>query len=314
MASVFISHSSADKTAVRHIAGELALLGITVWIDEAEIDVGESLIAKISGAIEHTDFVAAIISHNSVSSGWVLKELNLAMTKEIEGRRVVVLPVLIDDCVIPFFLRDKLYADLRTNFSEGIARLAKAVNRHSDQPPLPEPACATSGSPHTKTACPKSEASAGQGADSEVGGTPLPPVEGFRVVRAIGKTRELGKALFLAGAALMIFAVLFARAELGSFGLYIILTGACSAMAGTCLTVSFHYTSQAFERDRNLLLIVEQIGGWNCPFGSKWHRQWEAGHSSREYRIALLAETVATLLAIISLLPIMGAMLSLLSN
>ena len=101
MPSVFLSHSSKDKFFARKLAEGLTNRGVTVWIDEAELRIGDSLIDKISGAIQESDYVAAVLSHNSVSSNWVQKELQLAMTKEIGGKQVVVLPIMIDRCEIP---------------------------------------------------------------------------------------------------------------------------------------------------------------------------------------------------------------------
>ena len=111
MPSIFLSHSWNDKFFARKLAEKLREVGAIVWIDEAELKVGDSLIRRISDAIERTNYVAAILSHNSVSSEWVQKELALAMTKEIVGKKVIVLPILIEKCEIPEFLKDKYYAD-----------------------------------------------------------------------------------------------------------------------------------------------------------------------------------------------------------
>ena len=111
MTSVFLSHNSKDKPFVRELAGTLRDSGVDVWLDEAEINIGDSLIEKIGSAIEYTDFICAVISNNSIGSSWVQKELSLAMTKEIANREVVVLPVLLDHCELPHFLKDKLYVD-----------------------------------------------------------------------------------------------------------------------------------------------------------------------------------------------------------
>jgi hypothetical protein len=129
MPSVFLSHSSKDKFFARKLAESLTRCGVTVWIDEAELRIGDSLIAKISTAIDSADFIAAVLSHNSVNSNWVQKELCLAMTKEIAGKRIVVLPILIDRCVIPAFLVDKLYADFTNpdNFDAPMKRLLHAI-------------------------------------------------------------------------------------------------------------------------------------------------------------------------------------------
>jgi len=126
---VFLSHSSKDKPIVRRIASALESKGCIVWIDEAELKIGDSLIDKIAFAIDRVDFVLAVISSHSAKSQWVRKELSLAMTKEILGKHVIVLPVLVESTELPLSLRDKLYADLRKKklFSLAIERIYKAI-------------------------------------------------------------------------------------------------------------------------------------------------------------------------------------------
>ncbi len=114
MKRVFLSHSSKDKLKVREIASFLKENGIYVWIDEAEIRIGDSLINKITDGILGVDYLFAFLSNNSINSDWVQKELELAMNLEIEEKRVVVVPILLEDCNIPGFLKNKLYADMRT--------------------------------------------------------------------------------------------------------------------------------------------------------------------------------------------------------
>ena len=84
MNGVFLSHNHADKPFVRRLAWNLRFVGINVWLDEAEIDIGDSLIGKISEGIQSTDYVAACLSPDSVRSSWVTIELQMAMTKEIK--------------------------------------------------------------------------------------------------------------------------------------------------------------------------------------------------------------------------------------
>lgn len=129
MPSVFLSHSSKDKFFARKLAEELSKFGIKVWIDEAEMKVGDSLIDKISHAIDKSDYVAAILSNNSVQSNWVKKELHIAMTREIEGRNLTILPILIEQCLIPSFLQDKLYADFTdtSKFDDALSKILDAI-------------------------------------------------------------------------------------------------------------------------------------------------------------------------------------------
>jgi CheY-like chemotaxis protein len=112
---VFLSHSHHDKPFTRALAQALRKHGIKVWLDEAEINVGESLIDKLRMAIDTVDFVVVIISSASVQSAWVQHEVDIAMNSEIENRKIKVLPVLKDDCDLPGFLKGKLYADFRNS-------------------------------------------------------------------------------------------------------------------------------------------------------------------------------------------------------
>jgi hypothetical protein len=132
MSSIFLSHNSKDKPFVRELAKRLSSDGITVWLDEAEISVGDSLIEKIAQGIQEMEFVGAIISKNSVDSEWVKKELSMAMSKEIKGKKIVVLPILIDSCQIPTFISDKLYADFREadKYDESYYTLLHAIQKH----------------------------------------------------------------------------------------------------------------------------------------------------------------------------------------
>tara|TARA_R110000772_G_scaffold173130_2_gene285090 strand:- start:5500 stop:6300 length:801 start_codon:yes stop_codon:yes gene_type:complete len=116
--SIFLCHGSADKPVVRQIAKDLIRRGATVWLDEAEILVGDSLIEKIQAGIANSDFLGVVLSPRSVESIWVKKEVEAALTQEIDANRVKVLPILIEDCEIPLFLKPKKYADFRTRESQ----------------------------------------------------------------------------------------------------------------------------------------------------------------------------------------------------
>jgi hypothetical protein len=130
MPSVFLSHSSKDNAFARNLADRLTEAGVRVWLDEAEINVGDSLLAKISTAIEGADFIAVVLSHNSIQSSWVQSELKMAMSRELADKKVRVLPIVIEPCELPVFLQDKLYADFSRpdDFDAPFARLLRALS------------------------------------------------------------------------------------------------------------------------------------------------------------------------------------------
>lgn len=129
MPTVFLSHNSKDKPFVRKLAKRLGQQDVSVWLDEAQINIGDSLIKKISEAISQMDYVIAVLSKNSVKSNWVQKELNLAMSKEINEDRIVVLPIVIDNCELPDYLKDKLYGDFTNSeyFEESFKKILRAI-------------------------------------------------------------------------------------------------------------------------------------------------------------------------------------------
>ncbi len=138
MSSIFLSHSHADKPFARRLAADLRVSGHTVWIDEAEINIGDSLVAKIREGIDQVDFVGAIISSSSVASEWVTRELDLASNREMREKRVVVLPLLVEKVPLPGFLDGKLYGDFcdPAAYQSCFERLLRALGPVE---PLPKP-------------------------------------------------------------------------------------------------------------------------------------------------------------------------------
>lgn len=138
MSSLFISYAHKDKDFARKLAGDLRDSGHTVWIDETELLVGDSLAEKIGDAIDNVDFVTAIISSTSINSRWVKKELDLASNREMDEGRVVVLPILLDDVKLPGFLKGKLYADFRSenSYQKGLTKLLDRLGPKTSPPDL----------------------------------------------------------------------------------------------------------------------------------------------------------------------------------
>ncbi|MUG31053.1 toll/interleukin-1 receptor domain-containing protein [Aeromonas salmonicida] len=132
---VFISYSHSDKKKVDEIAAHLVKNRANVWVDTWELNVGDSILNRVQEAVESSGALLIMLSKASVKSEWCKKELTAGLMRELSEKRVVVLPVLIEDCEIPLFLRDKMYADFRTDFNFGLQAvldgIAKVIN--SDQ-------------------------------------------------------------------------------------------------------------------------------------------------------------------------------------
>lgn len=131
MTSIFLSHSHPDKGFVRCLSAALEEKGVRVWVDEAEIKVGDSLFDKIEAAIDEMDYLGVVLSRTSVRSEWVMREVRQALKVEIDNKKEVkVLPILLANCMIPGFLREKKYADFRNSadFGSGVSALMRRLD------------------------------------------------------------------------------------------------------------------------------------------------------------------------------------------
>lgn len=130
--TIFISYSHADKERVDLLAAMMVRKNAQVWVDTWELNVGDSLIQRVQDALTESDALLVILSKASVQSEWCKKELSAGLIRELDEKRVVVLPVLLEDCEIPLFLREKMYADLRNDFESGLGSIMDAVARVSN--------------------------------------------------------------------------------------------------------------------------------------------------------------------------------------
>jgi hypothetical protein len=127
--AIFVSYSRPNSGFVDWLAKELVMRKHNVWIDRWELNVGDSLIAKIQGALTESDAILIVLSKQSVASEWCKKELNAGLMRELEEKKVLVLPCIIDDCDVPLFLREKVYADFRKNPNEALTQAHDALLR-----------------------------------------------------------------------------------------------------------------------------------------------------------------------------------------
>jgi hypothetical protein len=127
--AVFISYSHADAEFVDKLAAHLVAGQARVWVDRWELHVGDSLRQRIEGAIGQASAVVVVLSPSALESAWFQQELSAGLVRELEERRVIVLPVLIEDCEIPLFLRNKLYADFRSDFDAGLRQVMESLAR-----------------------------------------------------------------------------------------------------------------------------------------------------------------------------------------
>lgn len=91
---LFISHASEDKAEVaRPLADRLRGLGWTVWLDETELTIGDSLERHINLALARSRFGVVILSPNFFAREFPQRELQGLAAREVASGTKVILPV-----------------------------------------------------------------------------------------------------------------------------------------------------------------------------------------------------------------------------
>lgn len=124
---IFISYSHKDKYFVDRLAKQLIRSNVHVWLDRWELSVGDSIVDKVQEAVDGASALLVILSKASVESEWCKKELSAGLLRELEERRVVVMPVMLEECSIPIFARGKMFADFRTDFDTGFKSITEGI-------------------------------------------------------------------------------------------------------------------------------------------------------------------------------------------
>lgn len=123
---VFLSHASSDKPTVRSIAAALEDGGLEVWLDEADVRVGESIPEAVATGLAESDVLLLALSHEALSSRWVKREMNAFIVIAMSTGKPI-LPCRLDNAEPPTLLADIKYADFRGSLSLGLNALMGAV-------------------------------------------------------------------------------------------------------------------------------------------------------------------------------------------
>jgi TIR domain-containing protein len=90
---IFLSHAFEDKAVAREIASGLRANGRTVWFDEQELVLGDSLRRKISEGLAASRVGVVVLSHSFFKKEWTRWELDGLTARLMAGESNVVLPV-----------------------------------------------------------------------------------------------------------------------------------------------------------------------------------------------------------------------------
>ncbi len=113
---VFISHRGADNAWVEELGEWLQLNGCKVWIDNLDIQPGESIPGAINRGLEISRHVALVMTpaYFGEDSEWPTAEWHAALFSDPDARRSRVIPLCVKDCsYIPPLLAHLRWIDFR---------------------------------------------------------------------------------------------------------------------------------------------------------------------------------------------------------
>lgn len=127
MANVFISHRGADLSVATRLAKDFKEKGHTVWLDEWDIHIGDSVVDRINEGLTGTSHVVLCYSDSGVNSPWMSREWMAALALQLNGANIRLLPARLTGGSPPAILADIKYADLVENWSLGVEQLCAAL-------------------------------------------------------------------------------------------------------------------------------------------------------------------------------------------
>lgn len=126
MANCFLCHRKPDAALVERLAIELRNAGHQVWLDEWEIGVGDSIVAKIDQGLTGAAYL--ILCYSAAGpSDWTDREWHSTLHRQLSGHAVKILPARISGGGPPAILADIRYADLVADWTRGVQDLLMAI-------------------------------------------------------------------------------------------------------------------------------------------------------------------------------------------
>ncbi len=127
MANVFVSHRGTDIIEAARLAAAIKAAGHSVWLDEWEIGLGDSIVGRIDSGLEGARYLVLCYSSSGIDTPWMTREWHSTLARQLNGHDVKILPVRLTGGQPPPIMTDVKYADLVSNWSKGVSELLRAL-------------------------------------------------------------------------------------------------------------------------------------------------------------------------------------------
>jgi TIR domain len=145
---IFLSHASEDKRQVRNLCKRLREDGFDPWLDDERLLPGQDWNLEIEKALRASDAILLCFSGLSAAKeGYIQREYKRAMRymEEKPEGTIFVIPVRLDDCELPYFIREIQWVDYPADYDRLVTSLqmragGSAMSKKSLQPKSKKPA------------------------------------------------------------------------------------------------------------------------------------------------------------------------------
>ena len=125
---IFISYARADREFALKLGKELRAASADIWLDSLDISTGERWDDAIEEALTICESFLIVLSPASIGSDNVKDELSLALEEKKQ-----IIPVLYQNCQIPFRIRRIQYSDFTREYNTGLEQLLNALDIKQSQ-------------------------------------------------------------------------------------------------------------------------------------------------------------------------------------
>ncbi len=135
---VFISHTSEDNAAAKRLTKRLQEDGFDPWLDLDRLLPGQDWNFEIEKALQASGAILLCFSSVSVAKeGYIQREYKRAMKyrEEKPEGTIFVIPVRLDECELPFFIREIQWVD----YPDDYEKLAAALQIRAGGTPTQKP-------------------------------------------------------------------------------------------------------------------------------------------------------------------------------
>lgn len=125
---IFMSYSHENSEQIEQLSRNLERVGFSIWIDREDLLAGLNWRDQIREALQTCDALIVALSSHSVQSEYVLGEVAIA-----EELKILIVPILLEDCSIPDNLEKLHYVDFtgEHNGHTSFAKLESALKQVS---------------------------------------------------------------------------------------------------------------------------------------------------------------------------------------